>query len=320
MKKKIVTAVLLAIVLILIITTVFVIFFRESKKEYKDPEYNTENITGINTLDIKNDNIKNKYQFVFITDLHASVEDENEKDEKIRQALIERNNNFTSLNKNKVKSDSIFKEIVNYTNNKNADALLLGGDILDTPADSNLKFLNENLNNLKTKYLYTFGNHDWTFSWNYQSKETKEKYIPKFNELMQDTEVSYLEYEDLIILAIDDGTNKISESAMEKVKNVLEKKKPTIVMLHVPIATQYIADETVKIRNRNSTIGKNGGVKTDETTLKTIDMILSKEYNVFYVIAGHVHFSIRDTLENGIPEEVSAPAYEGVINLIKINN
>ena len=60
MKKKIVTTVLLAIVLILIITTVFVIFFGESKKEYKDPEYNTENITGINTLDIKNDNIKNK--------------------------------------------------------------------------------------------------------------------------------------------------------------------------------------------------------------------------------------------------------------------
>ena len=49
-------------------------------------------------------------------------------------------------------------------------------------------------------------------------------------------------------------------------------------------------------------------------------MILSKEYNVFYVLSGHVHFSIRDTLENGIPEEVSAPAYEGVINLIKINN
>jgi DNA repair exonuclease SbcCD nuclease subunit len=214
---------------------------------------------------------------------------------------------------------NIFNEIINYSNNKNATALLLGGDIIDSPSDSNFRFLKENLNNLKIPYLYTLGNHDWSFGWDYHTQNAKNVQYPKFEEIMDDVQVSYLEYKDCIVLAINDSEDSISEESVEKIKNVLDKQKPTIVMLHVPISTEYISKEAIRIRNRVSAIGESG-IKPTDVTKEAIDMILSDEYQVFYVISAHVHFAIQDSLNERIVETVTAPAYEGKINLININN
>ncbi|MGN1299298.1 MAG: metallophosphoesterase family protein [Candidatus Scatovivens sp.] len=316
MKKKILAIIIAIIILTIVLITITKL---EKKKDFYTPIYNNEYITSINNIEIKNENIKEKYQFVYISDLHASIIDENEKDEKIKSCLVERNDVFTQQHVNKVQADKIFQEIINYANNSNSDALLLGGDIIDSPSESNFNFLRNNLNKLKKDYLYTLGNHDWSFAWDYHTKEAQEEYYPKFTEFMNDAQVSYLEYKDLIILAINDSKDKIEEEAIDKIKQVLEKKKQTIVMLHVPLATEYISEETARIRNRISAIGEEG-IKPTESTQKAIDLILSEEYNVFYIISGHVHFDIKDNITKNIIEDVSAPAYGGNINLIKINN
>lgn len=203
-------------------------------------------------------------------------------------------------------------------NNTDINALLLGGDIIDSPSDSNINFIKSNLGDLKKDYLYTFGNHDWTFSWDYQTKETEEKYVPMFQDIMKDTEVSYLEYEDLIILAINNGKCKIDKKNIEKVKQILEKNKPTIVMMHVPLATDHIIEENKKIRDRISAIG-DGGIKPTEATQEVFDLILSDKYKVFYILSGHMHFGVEDNVNDKIHEIVSAPAYDGNINILKIN-
>ena len=317
MKKKEVAVVVVVIIVALIILLTMIKI--KNKKEFYEPIYNTDYITNINNIEIKNESVKNKYQFVYISDLHASIIDDNEKADQLRNALVERNNMFTQQHPNKMQADKTFEEIINYTNNKNADALLLGGDIIDSPSNSNFDFLRNNLTKLNKEYLYTLGNHDWSFAWDYHTKETQEKYYPKFDEFMDDLQVSCLEYKDLIILAINDSKDKIEEEAINKIKQVLDKNKPTIVMLHVPLATEYIAEEAVRIRNRVSAIGKDG-IKPTESTQKAIDLIMSEEYKVFYIISGHVHFGIEDNMNERIIQDVSAPAYGGNINLIKINN
>lgn len=67
-------------------------------------------------------------------------------------------------------------------------------------------------------------------------------------------------------------------------------------MLHVPLATEYIAEKAIEIRNRVSAIGEHG-IKPTESTKKAIDLILSENYNVFHVISGHVHFVIEDEMK-----------------------
>ena len=161
--------------------------------------------------------------------------------------------------------------------------------------------------------MYTLGNHDWSFAWDYHTPNAEETYYPKFKEFMDDVNVSYLEYEDLIILAVNDSKDQVEKESVEKIKKVLEKDKPTIVMLHVPIFTDYIAEEAIIRRNRTAQ-------EPDENTQKAFDLILSEEYKVFYVLSGHLHFAIKDNLNEKIVEEISAPAYAGEINLIKINS
>ena len=316
MNKK---SVILVIMLLFSLIVTIIYINNKKRKEYFNPDYNRELITNIKNIEIFNEDIKNKYQFTYISDLHLSIIDQTEKDEQIKKSLEERNISFAELNVNKISSEKIFPEIIKYSNNKNVDALLLGGDIIDSPSNSNLEFLRYNLKNYKKDYLYTLGNHDWSFAWDYHTDAAREKFYPKFSEFMDDVQVSYLEYEDLIIVAINNSDNQINEEATEKIKKILEKQKPTIVMMHVPLSTQYIADEAMKIRNRISVIGEHG-IQPTETTQKAIDLILSEKYKVFHIISGHVHFYITDEINKRIIQDVSAPAYEGAINLIRINN
>ena len=322
---------LLYFLTIFVIVIIFIIVIRKyitSKKQvqepekkehiFYDPEYNSEYIKNINTINLENNDIKNKYQFVYFSDLHISQVNENEPNEQIRSNLYERNKGFwgdedSSLSRN------TFKEIINYTNNKNANALLLNGDIIDSPADSSMSVLKENLNNLKVDYLYALGNHDWSFWWDYHTENARKEQLPKFKEFMNDTEVSYLEYEDLIILAINDSTDQILESSLSKIKEVLEKKKPTIVMMHVPISTPSIATKSEEQRNRVSAVG-NGGIEPTENTRMAIDMILSDEYKVFYVLGAHIHFHLEDDLNENIHEYITDTGFNGTINVLKINN
>ena len=326
---------LLYLFTILIISAIFIIVMRNyniSKKQQKiskenqehvfyEPEYNSEYIKNINTISLENDAIKNKYQFVYFSDLHISQVNENEPNEQIKSNLYERNKGFWG-DEDSTLSRNTFKEIINYTNNKNANALLLNGDIVDSPADSSMAVLRENLNNLKVDYLYMLGNHDWSFLWDYHTENTKKEQLPKFKEFMDDTDVSYLEYEDLIILAINDSTDQIPESSLSKIKKVLEKKKPTIVMMHVPISTPSIATKSEEVRNRVSAVG-NGGIEPTESTRMAIDMILSDEYKVFYVLGAHIHFHLEDNLNENVHEYITDTGFNGIkvkkfINILEL--
>ena len=238
------------------------------ERVFYEPEYNAKYIRNINTIEISNEEIKNKNQFVYISDLHVSCVNEEEEDEQIRESLLKRNLDFYG-DKDSSIAKNTFKEIVNYTNNKNANALLLTGDIIDSPADSSVAVLRENLNNLKTDYLYTLGNHDWSFPWDYHTENAKQVERPKFEEFMDDTGVSYLEYEDLMILAINSSTDQIEEESLDKIKQVLEKQKPTIVIMHVPISTPEIAHDSLRYRNRVSATG-DGGITPTEATRKSV--------------------------------------------------
>ena len=190
------------------------------------------------------------------------------------------------------------------------------------------------MDKLDIGFLYTLGNHDWTFSWNYQSKETAQKYKPKLLEIMEiaknkfsyntineifvDLEVSYLEYSDLVLLSIDNSTSQITETSIPKIEKALNKNKPTLVIMHVPVATDYIAKQAMEKRGKLYSIGDKG-ITPKESTKKALDLLLNNS-NIFYIISGHTHFEIEDVVEGKIPEIVCSPAFESAMTLIKINN
>lgn len=327
---KIVKKILLVIIILLILVFIYteIKIYRENKNpleevvesenSFHEIGYNPKYIKKIVNINITNDDIKNKYQFVYMSDLHLSVVNNEESDEQIKQDIYDRNKAFYG-DENSTIAKNTLKEIIDYTNKRNVNALLLGGDIIDSPSDSSISFLRESLNNLKTDYLYTLGNHDWSFGWDYHTENARNTQIPKFEEFMEDTDVSYLEYEDLIILAINSSTAQIEEQSLDKIREVLEKKKPTIVMMHVPISTPKIAEMSKILRNnRVSAVGE-GGIEPTEATQKAIDMILSDEYKVFYILGAHVHVCMEDDLTEKVHEYITEASFNGAINVINVN-
>lgn len=317
--KKIFYVILILVVIDLAFIGVKKLNKNEAPQQSKEQKYNQEYIKQVNNIEIENSDIKNKYRFVFFSDLHLSQVDENEPDEQIRKSLYDRNKEFW-VDKDSSKVTNTLKEIITFTNYKKANALLLGGDIIDSPADSSISTLRKNLKNLKCDYLYTLGNHDWSFPWDYQTENARKTNLPKFENLMDDTDVQYLEYEDLVILAINSSTNQIEPECLDKIREVLSKQKPTIVMMHVPISTPEIAQKSIELREgRVSAVG-DGGIEPTESTKLAIDMILSDEYKVFYVLGAHIHVHMEADLNERVHEYITDAAYFGTVNVIDINN
>jgi hypothetical protein len=160
-------------------------------------------------------------------------------------------------------------------------------------------------------YLYTLGNHDWTFPWEYFTTTAKTQYKPLFNEFMnQNTEAGIMEYDDFIIVSVDDSENQINPGAFNTLETAFEKKKPVIILMHVPLETPSVSDKSETAWGSDISIGLNG-IKPNEDTTEFINMIYGADSPVVAVLAGHVHFADTSQLGDKNIQYIVGPGYEG---------
>lgn len=257
-----------------------------------------------------------EYQFLFISDTHVVTMNEAD-DQEVYEYALSRKDAF--LDANGIPSKETFPAWIAYANKQNPDALFLGGDIIDHPSDTNVETLRENLGNLQLPYLYTLGNHDWTYPWEYGTEKGEENYRPLFDEFMNgNTAVQTMEFEDMTILAVDNSLDQMNKDAIEVIEDTLEKEKPVILIMHVPLETETLIQKTTKIWGRSIAIGENG-IYPQERTKEVIDMIYAENSPVVAILTGHVHFSNRDKLDKNITQIVTDAGYkgEGVMLYIK---
>lgn len=268
---------------------------------------------NIVTYSIDIPGLKKEYEFLYITDTHIIVPSEKE-DTRILEYSRERLSAFAS--QAETASDISFADWVEYANVNEFTGLLLGGDIIDCPSPSNLEYLASCLAGLRIPYAYTLGNHDWTYPWEYMTDAGREEYLPLLSSYMEGNPVIHtLEYEEFIIVAVDNSSNQIHPAALEQYKAVLFKNKPVILMLHVPLYTESVL---AKAKNewQNPVIlggGIHGGIYPDAVSAEFIALTTSKDSTVAAVLAGHVHFADKGTIagEKNVPQIVGDAGYKG---------
>lgn len=268
---------------------------------------------------IEIEGVKGEYTFLFLTDTHIVVPDE-EDTEEVQQYAKPRLEEFQD--EKKIPSSQQFAAWMEYANEEQVDALLLGGDILDYPSEANLSFLGENLEALQTPYLYAPGNHDWTYPWEYMTPYAKDMLLPMLNPYMQsNTAIHQIELEELILVAVDNSTNQITPEALEEYKAILEKGKPVIVVLHVPLLTQSVLTKAKEVWSSPVVLGGGnyGGIYPDETSTEFINLTTAEDSPVAAVLAGHVHFSDRDVINENIVQIVGAAGYQGIATRITVS-
>lgn len=244
--------------------------------------------------EIKIPGVSGAYDILFLTDTHVVIKDENDS-EQVRPYRGTRHKQFH--NEEGVSASEQFEDWINYANEQEVDAVFFGGDIIDYPSEGNLEFLEAQLERLEMPYLYTLGNHDWTFPWEYMTEKGGDAYLPLLEPYMSgDTVLHTWETEDLLVIAVDDSSGQINEEALEEYKELLKMKKPVILLVHVPFLTQSVLTEAKNVWPTAVVLGGGnyGGIYPNEYSEEFIELTTAKDSPVELVLAGHVHFYDKD--------------------------
>lgn len=318
MKNKIVILTMLIIVCVMMVSC--------GKKI--DKENITDDVTASEEIPMNNiiaetieiPGLTKEYKFLYVTDAHLILLDGTESEE-LKQHAMERMTGFGQDNAFHIEEQ--FAMWLEEAEQTGADAVLLGGDTIDFPSDANINYLDEYLNGLEVPYLYTPGNHDWTYPWEYMTEYSKVNYLPKLNPYMQsDTAIHQLDFEEFVIVSVDNSTNQIVPEALETYRDILQKGKPVILMLHVPLCTQSALTKAKKVWDSGVVLGggNHGGIYPDETSTEFINLTTAVDSPVVAVLAGHVHFYDKDMINGNIVQIVGDAGYKGSAMWINVKS
>lgn len=238
--------------------------------------------------------VSGEYDILFLTDAHVVIEDGRDSGQ-VKQRRQARCREF--CNAEGVPAAEQFENWINYANEQDVDAVFFGGDIIDYPTAGNLEFLRTQLERLEMPYLYTLGNHDWTFPWEYMTEEGEKTYLPLLEPYMSgDTVLHTWETEDLLVIAVDDSSGQINGEALEEYRELLETDKPVILLVHVPFMTQSVLSKAKETWSSSVVLGGGsyGGIYPDEDSGEFIELTTAGDSPVELVLAGHVHFYDKD--------------------------
>jgi len=278
--------------------------------------------------------LNREYEIWFFADSHMTLCNDKEADE-IKEYAAQRAPVFA--NEMGVSSDMIFSEFIDAANEEKPDMVLFGGDILDFPSEANVSFLKAELNRLTVPYLFTMGNHDWTFPWEYMTPQGSETYRPMLEEYMQgnfDENASFdvltvmsnsyanmVELEDMVLLSIDDSSNQVAVEALEAIEASYNLDKPIILMQHVPFSTENLIVRAKEDWGNPVTLGMqvHGGIAPNEVSTDLWYKTHDDESPIKLVLAGHVHFSYEEELSETTTQIITDAAFKGKVLKLQIS-
>ncbi len=264
--------------------------------------------------------IEGEYTLLFLTDTHAIVQSQGASEQ---EAANEEARYPTFFNEEGVPSAEQFPEWIRYANENGVDAVLLGGDIIDTPSEANLRWLEEQLGQLDMPYLYVNGNHDWTYPWEYMTEAGKEAYLPLLEPFMQDNTVIHsLDFGEFTVVGIDDSPGQVEVGVFPAYEEILAEGRPVIVLAHVPFMTQSVLGKAREAWSSPVVIGAGnyGGIYPNEDSERFVSLTTAADSPVELVLAGHVHFYDRDVIEGEkqVLQLVGGAGFRGEAILIHI--
>lgn len=237
--------------------------------------------------------LKGEYELLFITDTHVVVRDKHAED-----AVIAYDEERYSMfhNAEGVDSQTQFRAYIDYANEQSVDAVLFGGDIIDSPSEAKVEWLSKQLKRLNMPYLYVPGNHDWTYPWEYMTETGRQSYLPLLEPMMQgNTELGSLDFGEFLVVGVNDSTNQVSEAVFPEFEAMYRAGKPMLVMTHVPFLAPSLLERAREVWSGDVVIGEEYNcIDPNEYSYHFMEMLTAADSPVELVLAGHVHFYNRD--------------------------
>lgn len=290
-------------------------------ENHEDAEVESTSAEVTPKLQVENVNVQipgleNEYKFIFMSDLHIIVENEEISEENL-ETVRGRYNSYVT--QDGYPASEMWNYMPALIDEYDADAILLGGDMIDYASSTNVECLKNGVNQFKPEVLYVRADHDYA-AW-YNNLEST--YINDLHsEIDSNSEVILKEYDDLYIVGINNNTAQISADALGQLKEIFAIGKPIILLTHVPINSLVDGSLSEKSKgvwqDRNLTWGAGCYYEPDENTKQFLDMIYAEDTPVVEILSGHLHFSWDGNVTEKVHQHVFSPLINGYIGVITV--
>ena len=262
--------------------------------------------------------LQKEYTIAVVNDQHIIVEDGDyakEKEEEVdsRYGLF--------CNEEGVHSSDAWQGIVEEVNDLQPDGVVLDGDMIDFFSQANLDCLMEGLKEIEAPAMYLRADHDLA-SW-YSDTLTSKEISKKEKAVWEMDSVMVQDYDEFLVVGINNNTSQISKKGLKKIKEVWQKGKPVILAMHVPLQSQ-LSDDLDKAskevwQDRALIWGnKDCYYEPNERTQEFLDMVFAENSPVVAVIGAHLHFAHEDQLNDKIVQYVFDASYKGTVGVITV--
>ena len=200
------------------------------------------------------------------------------------------------------------------------DALVLTGDIADSPSRANLELLASMLEG--RRYLYTFGNHDYyTYDSDSGNADDRERFLDDFLRFLPcDPTMDSMEVGGVDLVTLDDSLAQFSALQLEFLKAEAAKGLPILLFLHLPVYSPTFVPQAYEWWDSSMCVGTPADVlaahgetdpkmRAEAETLLMLDYI-REEPLIKAIFASHLHFSDEANVL-GKPQFVNKPCYLG---------
>lgn len=135
-----------------------------------------------------------------------------------------------------------FEEILEEAKKKNAELLLLTGDIINNPTFANVNYVKNKLDESGIEYIFTAGNHDWHFEgMDGKIKKLHSEWIQKrLTPFYKDNNpfCSSRIIKGVNFVSIDNSTYQVEKEQVDFFREQTAKSYPIVLCMHIPIYQQ----------------------------------------------------------------------------------
>lgn len=281
-------------------------------------------------VDIKIEGLSGSYKFLHVSDAHLTLTDETDTPEAIADQKA-RGDAFDAQVTDGVKKEDRLANAYKYAEAEGCEAVILSGDIIDAPSNGNVAFVDKLTKESSVDSIYVFGNHDWTFSKDYQSAAQRYDSVNKFQQIFDKfyedgTEdlwndyVDSYEFDGFVVVTVDNSNDQIPNGAQSLLEYYAEQNVPVILVLHVPISVPTMVADVTAMWGRDICIGASN-LNPNYTTTQFINYIKSADSPVKAILTGHIHMDHVDDISpnNDTVQYTLGATYQGAARIFNIH-
>lgn len=190
-----------------------------------------------------------------------------------------------------------FENLMNAS--KDGDALIIAGDMFDYVSHPNMRVAEKAFKDYPCPIIALCGNH-----------ENPDNIPDGLLVSAMKSPIQTLEFEDLIILGLDDSKREISEEQYSALETAYGSGKKVLLAMHIPI----MAEENMEALKKAGVYFQLNYDGCPERNLKFIELINANADKTVAVLCGHLHFTNNTYIANGLMQYVSTQGVTGNLN------